>query len=317
VRPLSNADPGIHGKFDWRDWFVYFALVMLIIAFSLLSDKFLSPSNFFTIGSQTAMTSLIAFGMTFVITSGNIDLSVGSIVGMVGITSALVMNLGFGKAVAMAAGLMMGTLIGLLNGVLTAKAKIPSFLVTLGTMSIFRGVALTVTNTKAVVIFDEAFPRVFSAGRMLGMPTAVWWTILFLILTFLLFNHTAFGNYVRSVGGNRTASVYTGIKVDHITILVFMISGFLAAFAGLIMAARLKSGRPEVGGGMEMDAIAAVILGGTALSGGRGKLLNSLVGSLIMGVIVNGLVILGVQSNIQQIIKGIIIITAVSMSKKN
>lgn len=303
-------------KFEWRNWFVYFVLVGLIIVFSILSDKFLQMGNFATIGRQTAMTSLIAFGATFVITTGNIDLSVGSIVGLVGVASAAALRAGWGIAAASLVGIATGTVIGLVNGLLTAKVKIPAFLVTLGTMGIARGLALTVTNTKAVIVMDETFTQLWGAGEIAGIPTSIIWTLIFFALSFILYHYTSFGNYVKAVGGNRTASLYSGIKVDRVTIAVFIIAGFLSAIAGLLMTARLKSGRPEVGSGMELDAVAAVILGGTALSGGRGKMLNTLIGSLIMGVMINGLIILGVQSNVQQIIKGIIIIAAVSLSEK-
>ncbi len=303
-------------KFEWRNWFVYFVLVGLIIVFSILSDKFLQMGNFATIGRQTAMTSLIAFGATFVITTGNIDLSVGSIVGLVGVASAAALRAGWGIAAASFVGIATGTVIGLVNGLLTAKVKIPAFLVTLGTMGIARGLALTVTNTKAVIVMDETFTQLWGAGEIAGIPTSIIWTLIFFALAFILYHYTSFGNYVKAVGGNKTASLYSGIKVDRVTIAVFIIAGFLSAIAGLLMTARLKSGRPEVGSGMELDAVAAVILGGTALSGGRGKMLNTLIGSLIMGVMINGLIILGVQSNVQQIIKGVIIIAAVSLSEK-
>lgn len=303
-------------KFEWRNWFVFFILGALFIVFALLSEKFFQLENFASIGRQTAMTSLIAFGATFVITTGNIDLSVGSIVGLVGVTAAMALRAGFGLVGASIVGLLTGTLIGLINGILTAKVGIPAFLVTLGTMQMARGVALTVTNTKAVIIINPSFTKAWGAGTFLGFPTSILWTLLFFGICIWLYHYTYFGNYVKAVGGNKIAATYSGIKVDRITILVFVIAGFLAAVAGLLMAARLKSGRPEVGGGMELDAVAAVILGGTALYGGRGKMLNTLIGSLIMGVIVNGLIILGVQSNIQQIIKGAIIIAAVSLNKK-
>jgi ribose transport system permease protein len=183
-------------------------------------------------------------------------------------------------------------------------------------MQIARGLALTVTNTKAVIIINNIFPKVWGAGSFMGISTSILWTALFFGVCIWLYHFTYFGNYVKAVGGNETAATYTGIKVDKIKILVFVIAGFLSAVAGLLMAARLKSGRPEVGGGMELDAVAAVILGGTPLLGGRGKIVNTLVGSLIMGIIINGLIILGVQSNIQQIIKGAIIIAAVSLNNK-
>jgi len=303
-------------KIDFQNWFVFFILAALVIIFSFLSDKFFQFENFASIGRQTAMTSLIAFGATFVITTGNIDLSVGSIVGLVGVTVAASLRAGFGVLGSSLIGLATGTLIGLVNGLLTAKVKIPAFLVTLGTMQIARGIALTVTNTRAVIIIDSTYTKIWGAGTIAGIPTSILWTIIFFGICFWLYHYTYFGNYVKAVGGNDTAATYSGINIDKIKILTFIIAGFLAAVAGLLMAARLKSGRPEVGSGMELDAVAAVILGGTALSGGRGKMFNTLVGSLIMGVIINGLIILGVQSNIQQIIKGTIIIAAVSLNKK-
>jgi ribose/xylose/arabinose/galactoside ABC-type transport system permease subunit len=312
---ITNLDKK-EKKFEWRDWFVYFILVILIITFTLLSDKFFQFENFASIGRQTAMVSLIAFGGTFVITTGNIDLSVGSIVGLVGVISAMTLRAGFGVIGSSLSGLAAGTLIGLINGLLTAKVGIPAFLVTLGTMQIARGIALTVTNTRAIIIINNTFTRIWGAGAIVGIPTSIFWTCLFFLICFWLYHYTYFGNYVKAVGGNKTAAKYSGINTDKITIMVFVIAGFLASVAGLLMAARLKGGRPEVGGGMELDAVAAVILGGTALAGGKGKMLNTLVGSLIMGVIINGLIILGVQSNIQQIIKGAIIIAAVSLNKK-
>lgn len=303
-------------RFEWRNWFVYFVLVVLIIVFALLSKVFLTPANFESIGRQTAMVSIIAFGGTFVITSGNIDLSVGSIVGLVGVVAAMCMRAGLGIPLSSIMGILTGVGFGLVNGVLVAKAKIPAFLVTLGTMGIARGLALTVTNTKAVIIMNDKFTQLWGAGSVGGLPTSILWTTVLFVLAIWLYHYTAFGNYVKAVGGNKIAAVYSGVKVDRVTIWVFVLAGFMAAIAGLLMAARLKSGRPEVGNGMELDAVAAIILGGTALSGGQGKMVNTLIGSLIMGVIVNGLILMGVQSNIQDIIKGTIIIAAVSLSEK-
>lgn len=303
-------------KFEWRNWFVYFVLIGLIVAFSLLNKSFLTPNNFESIGRQTAMVSIIAFGATFVITTGNIDLSVGSLVGLVGVVAAMCMRAGMGIPLSSVMGILTGVGFGFANGILVAKAKIPAFLVTLGTMGIARGLALTVTNTKAVIIMNENFTQFWGAGSVGGIPTSILWTVILFLFAIWLYHYTTFGNYVKAVGGNKTAAIYSGVKVDKVTIWVFVLAGFMAAIAGLIMAARLKSGRPEVGSGMELDAVAAVILGGTALSGGRGKMVNTLIGSLIMGVIVNGLIIMGVQTNIQEIIKGIIIIAAVSLSEK-
>jgi ribose transport system permease protein len=301
--------------FDWQDWFVYIVLLALIVIFARLNPFFFTAQNFESIGRQTAMVSIIAMGATFVITTGNIDLSCGAIVGLVGVAAASYLRAGLGIFSASLFGIAIGAFVGLINGLLVAKIQIPAFLVTLGTMGIARGIALTVTNTKAVIIMDANFTRFWGAGSFLGLPTSILWTVLFFALTFWLYQFTIFGNYVKAVGGNKTAAAFSGVRIERTTIYVFVMAGILSAIAGLLMAARLKSGRPEVGNGLELDAVAAVILGGTALSGGRGKMVNTLVGSLLMGVIINGLIIMGVQSNVQEIIKGAIIIGAVSLSK--
>ena len=303
-------------SFNWRDWLVYFVLIFLVILFTVLRPIFISGGNLQNIGRQTAMVSIMAFGMTFVITAGHIDLSVGSILGLSGLATAGMMSAGTNIVVASIVGLLIGALTGLINGILVAKMNIPSFLATLGTMTIGRGLALTVTGTKSVMINKGQFLRLWGASDIAGIPTSILWTALAFIICGWLYHYTKIGNHVKAVGGNRNAALYSGVKVDKTVIIVFVICGILAAVAGLIMAARLKNGRPEVGEGMELDTIAAVVLGGTAMSGGRGNIPNTLIGSLIMGVIVNGLLLLGFQANIQKIFKGIIIIAAVALSEK-
>lgn len=300
-----------------RNWFVLIVLLILVIIFSLLNDKFSTLENFMVIGRQTAVVALLAFGMTFVITTAEIDLSVGSIVGLVGMVSTLALLNGAGIFLSSLAGVATGTLFGLFNGIITAKLKIPSFLVTLGTLGIARGIALTLTNTITVVLYNKQFAKFWGSGDVFGIPTSILWVIFFLLLSVFVYNYTPFGNYVRATGGNRIAAKYTGINTDKITIAVFAISGFLSGVAGLMMVARINSGRPEVGADFNLDAVTAVILGGTRLFGGKGSIVNSLIGALIIGVITNALVILGIQSNIQMIIKGAIVIAAVSISDKN
>ncbi len=311
------ADMKNINKISWRNWFIYFVLVLLIIVFSLLNKNFFSLENFGVIGRQTAMVSLIAFGMTFVITAAQIDLSVGSIVGLVGVISTMALGWGWGLVGASLAGMLTGTAIGCVNGIITTKLKIPSFLVTLGMLGIARGISLTVTGTRTVVVHDTAFPQLWGVGNIYGFPVSILWVLLFFVIAIVLYNYTVFGNYVKATGGNITAARFSGINTDGIIIKVLTLSGFLSSIAGLLMAARLAAGRPEVGSGMELDAIAAVILGGTSLFGGKGSIVATLIGSLIMGVISNGLVILGLESSIQMIVKGMIIIAAVSMSEKS
>jgi ribose transport system permease protein len=302
---------------SWHNWFIYIVLFLLVTAFSLLNKNFFSLTNFGVIGRQTAMVSLIAFGMTFVITAAQIDLSVGSIVGLVGMMATLSLQWGLGIFGASLVGMLTGTLVGLVNGVITAKLRIPSFLVTLGMLGIARGISLTVTGTQTVVVYNKAFPALWGAGMICGFPVSVLWVLLFLIITIVLYNYTVFGNHVKATGGNIVAAKFSGVNTDAVIIKVLMLSGFLSSIAGLLMTARLAAGRPEVGSGMELDAIAAVILGGTSLFGGRGSIINTLIGALIMGVISNGLVILGLGSSIQMIVKGAIIIAAVSLSEKS
>ena len=304
-------------KLSWRNWFIYIVLVGLVIFFSLINKNFATISNFSVIGRQTAMVSVIGFGMTFVITAAQIDLSVGSIVGLVGMTSTLALQWGWGLLGASLIGILTGTLIGLVNGVITAKAKIPAFLVTLGMLGIARGISLTLTGTRTVVVYDKSFPALWGAGNIVGIPVSVVWVAVFFVISILLYDYTVFGNYVKATGGNLKAAIYSGINTDGMIIRVLTLSGTFSAIAGLLMAARLSAGRPEVGSGMELDAIAAVILGGTSLFGGKGSIINTLIGALIMGVISNGLVILGIGSSIQMIVKGAIIIAAVSLSEKN
>ncbi len=307
---------------SWRSWFIYLALILLIIAFSLLDSKFLTLGSFRVIGQQTAMVALMAFGMTFVITAAQIDLSVGSIMGLVGVMAAFGLQWGLGIAGASLLGIATGTCIGFVNGVVTAKLRIPAFLVTLGMLGAVRGLALMITGTRTVVMYNDLFPRVW------GAPISILWVAVFFVTCILMYNHTAFGNYVKATGGNMTAARFSGINTDRVVIQVMMLSGFLSSIAGLLMAARFAGGRPEVGAGLELDAIAAVILGGTSLFGGRGSIVRTLIGALIMGVISHGLVVAlskflsgsvgsGIESGIEMMVKGVIIVAAVSLSEKS
>ncbi len=301
---------------SWRKWFIYSVLFALIILFSILNKNFFSVSNFGNIGRQAAMVSIIGFGMTFLITAANFDLSVGSVVALVSIISASSLEWGLGIAGASLAGIATGTLIGLVNGLIVTKVKIPSFLVTLGMMGIARGAALTITGGSSVTIYSKEFKVFWGAGMLAGIPIALLWVLLILAASYVLYNHTVFGVHVKATGGNIIAARYSGINTDRIIVKSFLIVGFCASIAGLVLTSRLGTGRPEIGNGLEMDAIAAVILGGTSLFGGRGSVINTLIGALIMTIITNGLIILGIEYSLQMIIKGVIIIAAVSVTEK-
>jgi ribose transport system permease protein len=300
-----------------RPYMLYIAFAILLVIFSLASPWFLSLDNFLNIGRQTTLVSIVAVGMTFVIIARQIDLSVGSTLALSGMAAALAMShVANSWIVGAIAGLGTGAVVGLLNGVLTMRLAIPSFLVTLGTLSAARGLALMVTNTKPVIITDETYFLIFGEGSLLGMPAPIAWTLAATIGGILLLHYNVFGRRIYAAGGNPTAALYSGIQVRRVTTLAFVLTGMLAGLAALILSARSHAARPDVVQGMELDVIASVILGGCSLFGGRGFILGTLLGSLIIGTLNNGLVLLGVSSPMQLVIKGAIIVAAVAFTKR-
>lgn len=300
-----------------RPYMLYIAFVILLVVFSLSSPWFLSVENFLNIGRQTTLVSIIAVGMTFVIVARQIDLSVASTLALSGMAAALAMgHINNSWIVGAVAGLGTGALVGLLNGILTTQLAIPSFLVTLGTLSMARGLAMMVTNTKPVIITNETYFAIFGEGTFLGMPVPIAWTFAAMIVGILLLHYNVFGRRIYAVGGNPTAALYSGINTKWVTTSAFVLTGVLAGLAALVLSARSHAARPDVVQGMELDVIAAVILGGCSLFGGRGYILGTLFGSLIIGTLNNGLVLLGVSSPMQLVIKGAIIVAAVAFTKR-
>jgi ribose/xylose/arabinose/galactoside ABC-type transport system permease subunit len=300
-----------------RPYMLYIAFVILLVVFSLSSPWFLSVDNFLNIGRQTTLVSIIAVGMTFVIIARQIDLSVASTLALSGMAAALAMSqINNSWIVGTVAGLGTGALVGLLNGILTTQLSIPSFLVTLGTLSVARGLAMMVTNTKPVIITNETYFAIFGEGTFLGMPVPIAWTLAAMIVGILLLHYNVFGRRIYAVGGNPTAALYSGINTKWVTTAAFILTGTLAGLAALVLSARSHAARPDVVQGMELDVIAAVILGGCSLFGGRGYILGTLFGSLIIGTLNNGLVLLGVSSPMQLVIKGAIIVAAVAFTRR-
>ena len=300
-----------------RPYMLYIAFVILLVVFSLSSPWFLSLDNFLNIGRQTTLVSIIAVGMTFVIIARQIDLSVASTLALSGMAAAIAMNqINNSWIVGAVAGLGTGALVGLLNGVLTTELSIPSFLVTLGSLSMARGLAMMVTNTKPVIITNESYFAIFGEGTFLGIPVPIAWTLVATIVGILLLHYNVFGRRIYAVGGNPTAALYSGINTKWVTTAAFVLTGALAGLAALVLSARSHAARPDVVQGMELDVIAAVILGGCSLFGGRGYILGTLFGSLIIGTLNNGLVLLGVSSPMQLVIKGAIIVAAVAFTKR-
>lgn len=307
VRNFFNGD---------RPYALYAAFLVLIVFFSITSPVFFSTDNFANIGRQTALVTIMAVGMTFIIITAEIDLSVASVLALAGVMSAMSMQVVNNWFIGGVVGLATGTIVGLINGILTTRLAIPSFLVTLGMLGVARGLAMVVTDTAPVLISNETYFKVFGEGDLLGIPVPIVWTIVVLIIGGVLLHFTTFGRKVFATGGNATAARYSGINTSRIKITAFMITGCLAGLAALILSARGHAARPDIAIGLELDVIAAVILGGTSLFGGRGAIVGTLIGSLIIGIMNNGLVLVGVSSSWQIAVKGAIIILAVAFSRK-
>ncbi|MGM9967261.1 ribose ABC transporter permease [uncultured Rummeliibacillus sp.] len=292
-------------------------LLLIIIIISFMSPSFLTATNIFNVLRQVSISALIAFGMTFVILTGGIDLSVGSTLALTGAISAGLLAGGMDPFLAMLIGLLLGAVLGAVNGFIIAKGKVAPFIATLATMTIYRGLTLVYTDGKPVSgLGDSLTFQMFGKGYFLGIPVPViTMLIAFLVLYFIL-RKTTFGRRVYAIGGNEEASRLSGINVDRITIAVYSLTGMLAALSALILTSRLNSAQPTAGQSYELDAIAAVVLGGTSLTGGRGWIFGTLVGALIIGVLNNGLNLIGVSSFFQQVVKGVVILIAVLIDRK-
>ena len=296
---------------------LYVGFVALIVVFAIASPVFLTPENFANIGRQTTLVSIMAVGMSLVIISGEFDLSVGSVMALAGVVAALAMQR-FGDVwlVGAVVALATGAAFGLINGLLTTVLSIPSFLVTLGSLSIARGLALLATGTRPVNILDESYYAIFGEGQLFGIPVPIIWTIVVAIAGIVLLHYSTFGRQIFATGGNTTAARYTGIDTRRVKTLCLIIAGTLAGLAALVLTARSHAARPDAGAGIELDVIAAVILGGAALAGGRGTIIGALIGSLMIGVLNNGLNLVGVDPSLQLAVKGLIIWFAVALGRR-
>lgn len=301
----------------WQKFGPLLALILLFIVITVLNPSFMEPNNILNLLRQTSINALIAFGMTFIILTGGIDLSVGSILALSSALMAGMMVSGMDPILAILVGILLGAIMGIINGILVSKGKMAPFIVTLATMTIFRGLTLVYTDGKPITgIGDSEMFQMLGRGYFLGLPVpAVVMVIAFLILWFLL-HKTSFGRKTYAIGGNERASRISGIKVDRVKVAIYGLAGTMAAIAGAILTSRLNSAQPTAGQSYEMDAIAAVVLGGTSLSGGKGRLFGTLVGVLIIGTLNNGMNLLGVSSFYQQVVKGAVILIAVLLDRK-
>jgi len=289
--------------------------LILCVIFSIADDRFFQTTNIFNIARQVSINGILAAGMTFVILTAGIDLSVGSVTALAGtVTAGMMINVGIPPIFAILIGVSLGTLIGFLNGMLVAHAKIPGIIVTLAMMEIARGSALLYTGGYPLSGLPESFSFIGKHNVFGVIPVPAIIMILVFIIAYIILNHLPLGRHIYAVGGNEEAVRLSGIKVKRIRMIVYLISGITAGIASIIMTSRLSSGQPTAADGYELDAIAAVVLGGTKITGGRGHIFGTLLGALLLGVLDNGLNLLGVSPYFQRVLKGAIIIGAIYYS---
>jgi ribose transport system permease protein len=292
------------------------ALVAVCIALAFMSPDFLTVSNSFDVMRQVSINAVIAFGMTLTILLGGIDLSVGSILAVSSVLAAMIMTGGHGAVLAVAVAILAGAAMGSLNGVVIAKGKVAPFIATLGMMTLLRGLALVFANGSPISGFSSNFFATLGDGyvaRLIPVPVVLM-LAMFAVFWFVL-GRTVFGRHVYATGGNAEAAKLSGVNTDRVQILVYTVSGAMAALAGVVLTSRLDSAQPTAGAGYELDAITAVVLGGTSLAGGRGWICGTLVGALLIGVLNNGLNLMGVSAFYQQVVKGSVILLAVLLDR--
>ncbi len=293
------------------------ALIILMAVITIINSNFLTANNLLNLLLQVTSNALIAFGMTFVILTGGIDLSVGSILALSSALTAGLLGSGMPVTLAILISLILGCILGVMNGLLISYGKLAPFIVTLATMTIFRGATLVYTNGNPITkgLSDTFLFQFLGQGYIVGIPFPVIIMFIVFIILYVLLHKTAFGKSVYAIGGNEKAAYISGVKLNKVKIIIYSISGIMASISGLIITSRLSSAQPTAGASYEMDAIAAVVLGGTSLSGGKGRILGTLIGALIIGVLNNGLNIIGVSAFWQQVVKGVVILIAVLIDR--
>lgn len=293
-----------------RQFGTFFGLIALCLLFTILSPYFLTTSNLLNVAQQSSIIAVISVGMTFVIITAGIDLSVGSVLAFSGVVMASVLHAGLPIPIGILVGLGVGFSCGLLNGLLVSYGKIPPFIATLGMMSIARGAGLWFTDGRPISGFDDSF-RYLASGEIFYIPVPVIIMIIVYVIAHLILTKTKMGRYTYAIGGNEKAAVLSGINIKLYLNIIYGIAGLLSALGAVMLTARLNSAQPIAGIMYELDAIAATVIGGTSLFGGKGTVIGTLIGALIIGVLRNGLNLLGVSSFIQQIVIGSVIIGAI------
>lgn len=303
------------------------ALLLMVLVMTFLSDRFATSDNLFNVLRQVSVNLCISVGMTMVILTGGIDLSVGSILALCGALAAglthnglaipgMDLFVGFTFFGGVVAALLVGAILGAFNGWMVTRFKVPPFVATLGMMTIARGLTMLYTNGFPITGLGPCFQYLGTAW-LLGVPVPVWVAFVLIVAFSLYMSRSRRGRYIYAIGGNEKASRLSGIRVNRVLLWVYTMAGVLAAVAGLLVTARLDSAQPNAGSGYELDSIAAVVIGGTSLNGGKGSIIGTVVGALIIGVLNNGLVLLNVSPFWQQVIKGFVILGAVIIDKYN
>ena len=294
---------------------IYVGFLAIFVAFAIVlrDDGFLSTFNLFNIVQQAAPITVMAVGMVFVLTSGEIDLSIGSIVAVAALLAGMVLRNSPWPA-AVVAGLAAGAAIGALNGALVAYGRLPSFLVTLATMGVFAGVSRRMTDLQSIPIESNVFNGLFGSGSLFGLPSLILWSVGAVGIGYFVFRQTRYGAHIHATGDSARAARAAGIKVLRVRMSVLVLSGTLAALAGILYAGRLHGARYTLGETDLLTVIAAVIVGGTRLNGGYGSVIGALIGSLLMSMLNNGLILMGYQPSDQMIARGLIILIAVALS---
>ncbi|HDZ9500370.1 TPA: ribose ABC transporter permease [Vibrio cholerae] len=321
---MTNTTSDNRKKLLSKEWLIeqksLIALLFLVVVVSFLNPNFFTVDNLLNILRQTSVNAIIAVGMTLVILTAGIDLSVGSVLALCGAFAATLVAMEVPVLIAVPTALLAGATLGAISGIIIAKGKVQAFIATLVTMTLLRGVTMVYTDGRPISTgFTDTADTFawFGTGYALGIPAPVWLMVMVFAGAWYLLNHTRFGRYVYAVGGNESATRLSGINVDRVKIGVYAICGLLAALAGIIVTSRLSSAQPTAGMGYELDAIAAVVLGGTSLMGGKGRIMGTLIGALIIGFLNNALNLLDVSSYYQMIAKAVVILLAVLVDNKN
>jgi ribose transport system permease protein len=301
-------------KAVFEKMYALLGLVLLSVTLSILTPHFLTTDNLLSIALQTAIIAILALGQVYVIISGGIDLSVGSILALSGVISAQLLVSGWPTALAIVAGVLAGALLGFINGLVITKGKLPPFIVTLGMMGVARGLSLVLTDGLPVSGLPETFTKLGNE-RIFYIPIPVIFLIVVTIISAFILSRTIFGRYVYSIGSNEEAAQLSGINVNFHKLMIYVVCGLLSGLAGVLLTARLVSAQPTAGTGYELDAIAAVVIGGASLMGGVGTVGGTIIGAFIMGVLRNGLNLLNVTPFWQQIAIGVVIVLAVYLDQ--